>query len=196
MKRYGKILIICLVVVLAGLWFWRYKSMNDYYASLSKQSICYYSMGEFVEVGDNYIGNDNGLNGYGFRVDKFEIVDGNSYCQELNYDGEHGEKLALISITLRNKGSQEGIRLTDLSLIGEDNYVGMNWDLLLLANPGLEGSTGIRLSPDTEYSLVIPYDIFQRYFSRKTYKNIEEYPFFFVAAGYPEEQRIQLSIFD
>ena len=196
MKRYGKLLIICLVVVLAGLWFWRYKSVNDYYASISKQGIRYYSMGEFVEVGDNYIGNDNGLNGYGFRVDKFEIVDGNSYCQELNYDGEHGEKLALISITLRNKGSQEGIRLTDLNLIGEDTYVGMNWDLLLLANPGLEGSTGIRLSPDTEYALVIPYDLFQKHFGRKTYKNIEEYPFCFVAAGYPEEQRIQLSLFD
>ncbi len=171
--------------------------MNDYYASLSKQSVCYYSMGEFVEVGDNYIGNNNGLNGYGFRVDKFEIVDGNSYCQELNYDGEHGEKLALISITLRNKGSQEGIWLTDLNLIGEDTYAGMNWDLLLLANPGLKGSTGIRLSPDTEYALVIPYDLFQKHFSRKTYKNIEEYPFFFfVVADYPEEQRIQLSLFD
>ena len=121
--------------------------MNDYYASLSKQSICYYSMGEFVEVGDNYIGYDNGLNGYGFRVDKFEIVDGNSYCQELNYDGEHGEKLALISITLRNKGSQEGIRLTDLSLIGEDNYVGMNWDLLLLANPGEVSSNKSQFMP-------------------------------------------------
>ena len=30
----------------------------------------------------------------------------------------------------------------------------------------------------------------------QTYKNIEEYPFFFVVAGYPEEQRIQLSLFD
>ena len=170
--------------------------MNDYYASINDHSICYYSMGEFVEVGDNYIGKYNGLNGYGFRVDKFEIVDGDSYCQKLNYNGEHGEKLALVSITLRNKGSQEGIWLTDLNLIGEDNYVGMNWDLLLLANPGLEGSTGIRLSPGMEYALVIPYDLFQKHFGRKTYNNIEEYPFCFVAAGYPEEQRIQLSLFD
>lgn len=56
----------------------------------------------------------------------------------------------------------------------------------------LEGNYGIRLSPNTSYSLILPFSFYERYFAIDTWKNLEECTFFLHITGYPVEKDIQI----
>jgi len=191
--------IILGVILFAGLavaWWMRYDSLNSYYSSFSGNKREIHQLEEIVSFDDNYI-NDLCVSGYSIRVDNFTIQQFEDYINAKAIDEDmllsKPDKIALVYITLFNENSAaEGIMLTAFGLHGVDNYVGLNWDLLLLENPVLQGNFGIGLSPNTEYKLVLPFDLYQEHFGDDTWRNIENYQFFLHTTAYPVEKDIQV----
>ena len=94
-------------------------------------------------------------------------------------------------ITLTNVNcDSEGIPLTEFSLHGLDSCIPMNWSLLSEINPVLQGSNGIRLNEGDSYALILPFNLYKRYFKTLTWKNIEAYDFFLRVIAYPTAKDI------
>lgn len=189
--------IVCVVFLLTIGWFWRYSSLNRYYRSLSDKSRETYQIGEIVPFGTDFMDKDMCVDGYSIRVNKFEIEDYDSYLASAPFTLENAatspDKVALVYVTLLNENSNaEGVMLTELKLHGIDNYSGLNWDILLAANPVLKGNYGIRLSTGTEYDLVIPFDLDQTYYGAYTWKHLDEYELFLRITAFPTEKDIQV----
>ena len=199
MKRSVRIILFAIVIVLlAGAWLWRYISFNQFYDELDQKSkTIIYEIGTTVPFGDNWIQHDCHALGYSLRVDRFEIVDYDSILTEHGEDESFNsykpEKIALVYITLSKEISEDlGVMLTELKLHGVDQVVGMDWDLLLKLNPILEGNYGIALLDYSECELILPYDLYQDFFSAFTWNNIDEYEMFLRMTIWPDEIRVKV----
>ncbi len=197
MKAKRFVLILAAAIVLSALWGWRYVSLNRYYQSLSDRTRQVYPAGEFVSFGTDWVTKDITANGYSVRIDDFRILDYEDYIATLDssYEEPYGkpDKLALVYITLRNDNStEEGVMLTDLKLHGIDNYVGMNWDILVMANPVLSGYYGINIAVGKEYQLILPFDLDKEFFGSDTWRDIEGYMFYLHITAYPAEKDIKV----
>lgn len=200
MKQQIKFLrLLSVFIILGCLWTWRYNSLNSYYDSTFTQiSQKSYQLGETVPLGQNMIGGYTAAEGYTIRVDAFEILDYEEYIENTGYQVDQmfavPEKVGLVTITLANIDStSEGIMLTDFVLHGIDNYVGLDWNLLTVANPILQGNHGIQIPQNTEVSLTIPFDMYRSYFSSRTWNNLNEYKWYFKITSWPEKQLICLT---
>ena len=196
MKGMGRIVAFCLIIlVLVAGWIWRYCTMNAQYKSSNNELREVYSMGEIVPFGTNYTLQGLQADGYSLRVDSFTIVNYDGFLTEIGLDLETTnnvpEKLALVYITLFNdESTADGVMLTDFWLHGIDNYVSVDPDVLAAINPVLATGYGISLSPGTEYSLIIPFDLPQVLFGNDTWRNIEDYMFYLHITNYPTEKDI------
>lgn len=192
------ILIVFTVALLAGAWLWRYISFNQFYDDLDqKGKTTIYEIGSTVSFGDNWIQHNCHALGYYLRVDRFEIVDYEEFLSE--HKGIEStnpyipEKLAIAYVTLSKEKSEDlGVMLTELKLHGIDQVVGMDWELLLKLNPILEGNYGIALLDDSECKLILPFDLYQDYFSAYTWNNIEEYEMYLRMTIWPEEIKVKV----
>lgn len=199
MKKKTKALIICAVLILlAGLWTWRYVTMNAYYSAQSGSSREIYESGEIIPFGADYIDVNTQANGYSIRVDKFEILNLADFLSSASIPAEqvytNPDKVAAVYITLFNDHSTApGIMLTDLDLHGVDNYANIDRELLAAANPVLQGNYGISLSPETEYSVVLPFALYEQYFGADTWRNMDRYSWFLHVTAYPTEKDIQVN---
>lgn len=84
------------------------------------------------------------------------------------------------------------LMLTDLALHGIDNYAALDWDMLVALNPVLQGNYGISLSPETEYQLVIPFDLWKAFFGTDTWKHLNVYSLYLHMTDYPTEKDIKV----
>ena len=194
-KKYVRVAFVAFLVITVVAWVWRYCALNDYYSSRSTRHQEFFSSGEMVPFGTDYIAQGMYAEGYSIRVDDFEIVDYNKFISDSGVNIEQNalapERLALVSITLRNENSkEEGVMLTELELHGIDATVGMNWSLLLAVNPVLQGNYGISLRQGSEYSFVLPYNLQEEYFGNDTWRNMEEYHFWLQITGFPTQREI------
>ena len=82
--------------------------------------------------------------------------------------------------------------LTDLALHGVDNYVGLDWELLTKLNPVLQGNFGIHLSPNTEYQLVLPFDLQKAFFGSDTWRHLDKYSMYLHMTSFPMEKDIKV----
>lgn len=82
--------------------------------------------------------------------------------------------------------------LTDLALHGVDNYVGLDWELLTKLNPVLQGNFGIHLSPNTEYQLVLPFDLQKAFFGSDTWRHLDKYSMYLHMTSFPMEKDIEV----
>lgn len=172
-----------------------YIKTNRFYRDISNLSVLEYSIGNEVPFEEDFLEYGINANGYIITVDKFEIVNYDEYiCSNSIQTGEtliKPEKIALVYITLANMNSvSNGIPLTELILHGIDSCIPMNWKLLSDFNPVLQGSNGIRLNEGDSYSLVLPYNLYKRYFKSFVWRNIEDYPLFLRVTSYPTAKDI------
>lgn len=196
MKRKHIIVLILALVLIAG-WIWRYVTMNEYYDSLVIAEKETYQIGDVVPFGDDLGEMRTYLKGYSLRVDKFEVQDFNTYVESINFkpDEYHtpGDRIALVYITLFNEDSDaDGVMLTDFQLRGVDTIIYLDWDLLTAANPVLGENYGIKLSPGTEYSIVLPHKLQEEFFGSWTWNHFDDYDLFFRLTSYPTEKVIQV----
>lgn len=194
-----RILIITLLTTLLAIGWWHsYSKINSYYAGFSNTKIAYYSVGETVDFGEDYLNVDLNANGYTIRVDRFEIVDYSEFVQNqglteiIKRDTHTPEKLALVYITLCNVDSNaEGIMLTELKLHGIDQNVPLDWSVLDVINPVLSGNLGVALSQGSRYQLILPYSLRQRDFL-SAWENIDKYSLFLQLTSFPTVKEIQV----
>ncbi len=193
-------LIILAVAVLAGLWTWRYVTMNAWYDSFSKsEGVEYHQMAERLAFGENRLSSGETADGYFIKVNSFEIVDYRDFLADWTPPEDfeplfRPDKLALVRVTLYNEDSDAvGVLLTSLGLHGDDAYAGMDWDLLTALNPVLEGAYGICLPKGAEYDLVLPYGLFSDNFSGWTWRHIETYPWVLHLTAWPKELDVVLN---
>lgn len=197
MKRRYIVLVIVLFLIAAG-WIWRYNSLNKYYEDISADSEeVIYDIGDVVPFEDDRMEGWKQANGYSLKVERFEIVDSQDFINTVGFipndDYFPCEKIAVAYITLYNEDSDaDGIMLTELSMRGIDQVLNLNWDLLLAANPVLEGNMGIKLAHNSECSLILPFSLFEKYYSAITWKNIDTYELFLELTIYPTEKVVKV----
>lgn len=179
-KRRKWILMTVAVLLIAGVWTWRYVSLNSFYHNLYQKVKYTYPAGEIAPLEAN-----NMDGGYSIRVDGFSIMDipqlRSAFSLSENDVTTTADKIAVVYATLYNANSQlPGVNLIDFNLHGIDNYATVDWGLVPLINPVLKdtGNYGISLSPGTEYSVVIPFELFEQYFGADTWKKLESYQFY------------------
>ena len=198
-KTARRILIAAVVIILTIGWFWRYISLNAYYDSIApdRDHACY-GIGDIVPFEDDRMSGGGALaEGYSIRVDDFEILeytdlDPEDFAESDASRRDAPVRIALVHITLFNEDSDaQGIMLTDLMLYGIDALANMDWSLLTALNPVLEGRYGVRLSPGTELSLVIPYDMYQDVFPA-AWNHLESYPLYLYLTYFPTEKEIRV----
>lgn len=197
MKKRYIVLVITLLLVAAG-WIWRYNSLNKYYKDISADTKkVIYDIGDVVPFEDDRMEGWKQANGYSLKVDRFEIVDSQDFIDMVGFIPNDAyfpcEKIAVVYITLFNEESDAaGIMLTELSLYGIDQVLNLNWDLLLAANPILEGNMGIKLAHNSECSLILPFSLFEKYFSGATWNNIDDYELFLELTIYPAQKKVKV----
>lgn len=190
MKKKRRLILFVVLLAAAVCWFWRYRSLNTYYQSLSTQQTVCYPMGEKVPFGEDYLEKDMNAAGYYIQVNRFEILSYEEYTATLDAPlsrrGDPPERIAMVYITLYNEDStQDGVMLTELTLHGVDSLSSLDWDALLASNPVLEGSFGISLVPGASYDLVLPYSLFESSYSIYTWNHLEDYEFFLRITAFP-----------
>ena len=192
-----RIALYCACIILAGLWTWRYSTMNDYYDSFRNITEVRYQFGETVPFGTNKTSEGNVLDGYSICVKSLDVLETNAFLDTYGVTEDAfeiiPERIALVMITLRNDGCDESVELTELALHGIDNYVGMNWTALRELNPVLNGSTAIRLDHGTECNIVLPFNIFRQYFGSYTWNHMDEYSWFLRVTYWPERTDISVN---
>lgn len=196
-RRWRRLVLFALAFLCVTGWFWRYHTLNSYYAAMDDSTRIVYKKGEIVPFGQDYIETGVTANGYSIRVDDFAIMDFDELLHSLsaaqNEVYTSPDAVALVYATLFNEESDaEGIMLTDFDLHGIDNYANIDWELLDLVNPILEGSKGISLSPHTEYRIVLPFALYEEYVGDDTWKKLEAYEWFLHITVYPAEKDIKV----
>ena len=191
------IAVLILALLLATGWTWRYVTMNTYYDSFVTTQKETYRIGDVVRIEDDLGGWTSSLNGYSLRVDKFEVQDFDTYVESIDFEPDEyyipGERVALLHITLFNEDSDaEGVMLTDFQLRGVDTIIYLDWDLLTAANPVLGDNYGIKLSPGTQCSIVLPHKLQKEYFGSWTWNHFEDYKLYFRVTVHPTEKIIEV----
>ncbi len=193
-----RVLILAVILLLAGGWIWRYTALNKFWGSLYVKVRNTYPMGEVVPIGDS--GTKYGMNagGYSVRVDEFTILDRSEFLTQISASDEElmslPDKVAVVYATLFNEDNQApGVNLAGFWLHGIDNYAVADDELVELANPVLRGTgnPGISLSPGTEYSVVIPFSLYEQYFGTDTWRDLGRYSFYLCMSNPDGEKDIQ-----
>lgn len=192
-KKY--IIALTLALLLVAGWTWRYVSMNAYFDSLVTTKKETYQIGDVVPFEDDTGEWKTNLNGYSLRVDNFDVMDFDTYAGSIDFEPDEyyypGEKVILISVTLFNDDSDaDGVMLTDYNLYGVDQLINLDWDLLIAANPVLEGNYGIQLLSGTECKLVLPYKLQREYFGTWTWNHFDDYELYLKLTSNPTEKII------
>lgn len=196
MKR-KHIIVLTLALLLVAGWTWRYVTMNAYYDSLVTTQKVTYRIGDVVPFEDDLGEWKTNLNGYSLRVDKFEVQDFDTYAESIDFKPDEsyipGERIALLYITLFNEDSDaNGVMLTDFQLRGVDTIIYLDWDLLTAANPVLGENYGMKLSPGTQCSIVLPHKLEKDFFGSWTWNHFGDYKLYFRVTVHPTEKIIEV----
>lgn len=197
-KRTKRLLILAAALLLTGLWIWRVVTLNRFYRELDIREREMYSIGDIVPYERDYIGKDT-LEGYSLRVDSVEIRDWESYLSEGNYTLEQErprpEKLLLVTVTLfneDNENEEDVFWLTELKCTGEDSVIHLNWDLVKVINPSLEGQyLGLQAAPGSSVQLVLPFGLWRSQLSG-VWNHLDRYHMYLRMTEWPTAKIIQL----
>lgn len=178
MKKRGW-LIVTLAALAAGLWSWRYVTLNEYYHGLAGALPDYtlYEMGDTVPLTYDF------YEGYSVRVDGFEIVEIGEIDPELfagTYMGKVGfeGKIGLVTVTVTNDGSDRAMDLSRLAMRGDDTLFFPDSVLLPGLNDGMGGSA-VYPGKGESVTRVVPYFMNKQQFPTR-WKRLEEGPFYLI----------------
>lgn len=193
MKKSVKwILSLAVVLVLAGLWTWRFIEVNRYYYDLEANDGTneeYYELGDTVVFGDNQVAGIS-ADGYAIRVNSLEYID---YAPYTTFDQFKNDKMVLVHATVSRvaKGKSKGLNLFDMELYGKDCYLYPEYNGLGMFNPGFDKDAGgITLPVGASYDMTIPYHARKRDFNRSTWKHLDEHELYFTTTGYFPTRKI------
>lgn len=198
MKKQKKMILICAAaLLLAAAWTWRYITFNRYYQSLSKMREEEYVLGDTVEFGTDFIEDGLSAEGCTIQAESFQIVDYEPYLEEIGYTddkpGRKPEKLALVTVILTCGDKPADIILPEFRIYGLDTLQTVGFDLIGPVNGFSEPVTAIYLEPGKSYRVTLPYPLYSCLFGGDTWKNLEDYTFWFQATCYYTNKNIRLN---
>lgn len=164
-----------------------------------KRTFKKYSLGMKQRLAPDFVGYNLAAEGYMLRVNRFEIVDYRAYTSALQYDGADRsripDKVALVSVTVSQQNSPaEGFPLTELSLYTTDMLMNMDWDLLGVVNPILDGATGIRLQDGASCDILLPFDLYRYRFTSAEWNRLEQSNIWLQVTNYPTRKIVRVNI--
>ena len=191
MKRKLWIVVIALVI-LAG---WRHWALNKSYQSLFPDSeIKQFPMREWVPFEKDFLDYGSSAEGYSLRADSLELISTEEAKERWGVDPDQeigaGERMAVVTVTLKGQSEETGVMLTDLLLHTGDVNAMMNWDLLVAANPVLAGNYGILLPEERELELYLPFSLTAVLFRKSTWDHMERETFYLKLTSYPTVKEI------
>lgn len=124
-----------------------------------------YKSGEFVPLEGNFnISGAENTDGYSVRVDSARLTDYKKVMSEYGKDISDSEVFdapkycIMLDLTIKNEGNETGyIHCFGLNLYNGALMIPINFELWNLMDENIKGSTVIRLRPNSEASLTIPY---------------------------------------
>lgn len=187
MKKSVKwILSLAVVLVLAGLWTWRFIEVNRFYYDLEANDGTgkeYYELGDTVVFGDNQVAGVS-ADGYAIHVNSLEYID---YAPYTTVDSFKNDKMILVHTTVSRvaKGKSKGLNLFDMELYGKDCYFEPEYNGIGIFNPDLEKNAGgITLPVGTSYDVTLAYHACKSDFNRRTWEHLDEHELYFSTTGY------------
>lgn len=81
-----------------------------------------------------------------------------------------------------------------LSLYTTDMLMNMDWDLLGVVNPILDGATGIRLQDGASCDILLPFDLYRYRFTSSEWNGLEQSSIWLQVTNYPTRKIIQVNI--
>ena len=101
----------------------------------------------------------------------------------------------MVSVTVSQQNSPaEGFPLTELSLYTTDMLMNMDWDLLGVVNPILDGATGIRLQDGASCDILLPFDLYRYRFTSAEWNRLEQSNIWVQVTNYPTRKIVQVNI--
>ncbi len=207
-----RILTIALVLICAGLWLWRYISLNGGLVINDHYEHAYYEQGELVEFGDNMSSGKHYYSGYKISIDSTIIYDSDEYMEILGKTEEDfailiPDKVVEITITLYNENeakaegeaytSADGIYFTTLELVGTDWYEYYNREFTAYANEifadDVYKSYGIIVEAQSSYTMKLIYNLDKRERTDSVWAQIEEEDMYLEITIRPVKKFIKLS---
>lgn len=197
MKKQKKVIFLCVALLLAAAWVWRYVTLNRYFQSLSKMREEVYVLGDTVAFGTDFIEDGLSAEGCTIQAERFEIVDYEPFLEEIGYTddraGRKPEKLALVTVVLTCGEKPADLFLPEFKIHGLDTLVTMDAQLISPVNGFPNVANSVYLEPGKTYRLTLPYPLYSYLFGSDTWKNLEDYTFWFRATCYYTVKDIRLN---
>lgn len=190
------------------------KKLEDNYG-IERQ---FYSMGETVELGENYMDiQSDSVDGYSICVDKAEVMSREQLLDrlgqteqslsELNIDkGDLAERVCLVTVTLTNEYcTGPGLDLSELNLSGVNYDMFFDNAFTILANSFLlnayrqdpsdyMGMLGVYLDPGERAEICLVYDFYKGYFSARQWDQLEREKLLLDLTYYPVKKTVTISL--
>lgn len=195
------VIVVSLIITLIILYFIRYYNLNH---TLSVPW-CYpksiYDKNEFVEFEDNVC--YGGVMNEGLKIEVLdsEIYNVDYFLNSNNINPENlyymlPDKALEVKIRIKNISTEnKAIKINNFEIVGSDWYTRMNTELTMYTNPfflehNMRNDLGVTLLPNDYYDLSLIYNIFEIFFSKKKFQNIEKEPMYMELTIFPENKFI------
>lgn len=163
-----------------------------------------YEIGEWVSMENDIFFDGGSMVGYEVRVQEVELLSVEQYLEKysIEYSQKEKEELYLpekvydihvkVRNTNKNLSDESGMNFWPLVLQGREMYCDINDELYGKANPAAKGNISFALKPNTEMEFWLPFNLREEWFTKKVWKNIEQYPLSFVLTKYPNKKIVRL----
>jgi len=192
------ILVVCLIAVI--IWAIRCYKINR---MAFRQDIVHYSIGDTVELDGNFFFDASELTkGYSIRVNSYQIADYSElfkeYGRELPYSSDYpvNQNTILLNVTVKNKGNSDGcLPYNGFSLYHKSLQIPIDFVILNMLDPKIDGSITLRLRENTEVDLILPFTAMlldEAINSKKLNEIIESEPLDLCVSEFPTRKLIQI----
>ena len=187
MKR--KIILMLIFLALVCGYIFRYYSLNNTLGVKSENTVIVYETNEYVKFENNKSAFNIDYSGFEAKIINSRVLDIKEYLKDI--DAEN------VNFNNHTETQMNPIRINNFEVVGSDWYTRLNSELTIYANPVfLENDVnykdlGITIVPEGYYTLKLVYNIFEEFFSKNKFDNINEEPMYFELTIHPENKFIR-----
>ncbi|MCD8127742.1 MAG: hypothetical protein LUD82_09990 [Clostridiales bacterium] len=198
-KRILESVLLVLFIVLAGLWIWRYRTVNRSFEEKYSVPTVSYGLNDEIELGENIIELGMTADGYTLIFQSWELLEYDEALEKYGVSEETAadfyyppERVLIVSVTVYNEDNTDSvIPLYDLTLCGTDWYTDWNEEFMAAINDdgwNILYSCGVG---ETE-QIYLVYDLRESKFPEKRWESLSEESFFIQLTYRPVKISVKL----
>lgn len=196
MKRYKKIIILLLMVIITAAYIFRVWYVND---NIDKSVVKEYAKGEIVPYEKDFNKSSGEMrNGYSIEVLDSKVYTREDFIKEFDVDirDDKGVKFVYkVDTRIYNDNkelnTETGIFLPFLPLISDMNYIIPDDELTLKVNPKLP-DISFSLRPESNMEVSIVYELTEPMFTGYSLKQVENENFMICMTQYPVRKMLRI----